>query len=139
MRKEADIMSTELEKRGKQEVGTSAAEQMNQSGPAYSPDVDIHASNDEIVFAVDLPGVGKGDVTIEVDETDTLVISGKNSHREPGEAILQQFEVGNFYRAFQLSDDYAKDKISAKLENGLLVVTIPKREEAKPKKIEIKA
>lgn len=132
-------MATELEKREKQEVEISAAEQMNQSGPAYSPDVDIHASNDEIVFAIDLPGVGKGDVTIAVDETDTLVITGKNTHQEPGNPVLQQFEVGNFYRAFQLSDDYAKDRISARLENGLLVVTIPKREEAKPRKIEIKA
>jgi HSP20 family protein len=132
-------MTTDLEKREKHEVGTSAAEQMNQSGPAYSPDVDIHASDDQVVFSVDLPGVGRGDVTIQVDETNTLVITGRNSHREIGNAVIRQYNVGNFYRAFQLSDDYDKDKVSAKLENGLLVVTIPKREEAKPKKIEIKA
>jgi HSP20 family protein len=132
-------MTTDLEKREKQEVGTAAAEQMNQSGPAYSPDVDIHASDDEVVFCVDLPGVGKGDVTIQVDETNTLVISGKNGHKELGNAIARQYNVGNYYRAFQLSDDYDKDKVSARLENGLLVVTIPKREEAKPKRIEIKA
>jgi HSP20 family protein len=132
-------MTTDLEKREKHEVGTSAAEQMNQSGQAYSPDVDIHASDDHVVFSVDLPGVGKGDVTIQVDETNTLVITGKNSCKEQGNAVIRQYTVGNFYRAFQLSDDYDKDKVSAKLENGLLVVAIPKREEAKPKKIEIKA
>ena len=132
-------MTTDLEKREKQEVGSSAAEQMNQSGSAYSPDVDIHASDDEVVFSVDLPGVGKGDVTIQVDETNTLVITGKNSLNENGNAVLRQYNVGNYYRAFQLSDDYDKDKVSARLENGLLVVAIPKREEAKPKKIEIKA
>jgi HSP20 family protein len=132
-------MTAELEKREKQEVGSSAAEQMNQSGLAYSPDVDIHLSDDEVVFTVDLPGVGKGDVTINVDETDTLVITGKNSHKEPENALLRQYEVGDFYRAFQLSEDYNKEKITARLENGVLVVTIPKKEEAKPKKIEIKA
>jgi len=132
-------MTTDLEKREKQEVGAAAAEQMNQSGPAYSPDVDIHVSDDEVVFSVDLPGVGKGDVGIQVDETDTLVITGRNSAREPGSAVMRQYEVGDYYRAFQLSEDYDKEKISAKLENGLLVVTIPKREEAKPKRIEIKA
>lgn len=132
-------MTTDLEKREKQEVGSSAAEQMNQSGPAFSPDVDIHASDDEVVFSVDLPGVGKGDVSIQVDETNTLIITGKNSHKELENAVIRQHNVGNYYRAFQLSDDYDKDKVSAKLENGLLVVTIPKREEAKPKKIEIKA
>jgi len=132
-------MTNELEKREKQEVGTSAAEQMNQSGLAYSPDVDIYISDDDVVFAVDLPGVGKGDVVINVDETDTLVITGKNSWNEPENAVVRQYQVGDFYRAFQLSEDYDKEKIKARLENGLLLVIIPKREEAKPKRIEIKA
>lgn len=132
-------MTTELEKRVKQEVGTSAAEQMNQSGPAYSPDVDIYATDEEVVFAVDLPGVAKGDVTIRVDETKTLVITGKNSHKEPDNPVLRQYNVGDYYRAFQLSEDYDKDRVTAKVENGLLLVKVPKREEAKPKRIEIKA
>jgi len=132
-------MSTELEKREKQEVNTTAAEQMGHSGPAYSPDVDIYVSENEVVFAVDLPGVSKGDVTIQVDETDTLIIRAGNSHKEPDNVSFRQFRIGNYYRAFQLSDEYDKEKVSAKLGNGLLEVTVPKREEAKPKKIEIKA
>lgn len=132
-------MTNELEKRGKQEVGTTAAEQLQHSGTAYSPDVDIYTSDDEAVFAVEMPGVGKGDVTIQVDESDLLIIRGKNSHREPENSVLRQHDVGDYYRVFQLSDEYDKDKISAKLENGLLELTIPKREEAKPKRIEIKA
>jgi len=75
-------MFTELEKRGKQEINTTAAEQMNHSGPAYSPDVDIYATDDEVVLAVDIPGVGKGDVNIQVDETNTLVINARNSQKE---------------------------------------------------------
>jgi len=132
-------MTTDLEKREKQEVNTTAAEQMKQSGFAYSPDVDIFASEDEAVFAVDLPGVGKGDVKIQVDETDTVVIQAKNTFKEPEGASLRQFRVGNYYRAFQISDDYDKEKVSATIENGLLQITIPKKESAKPKKIEIKA
>ncbi len=130
---------TELEKRKKQEVETTAAEQLQHSGAAYSPDVDIYVSEDAAVFAIDMPGVGKGDVTIQVDETDSLVIRGKNGHKEPGNAVIRQYEAGDYYRAFQLSDEYDKDRISAKLENGLLEVTIPKQEKAKPRKIEIKA
>jgi HSP20 family protein len=132
-------MTTDLEKREKQEVSSTAAEQMNHSGQAYSPDVDIYASDDEVLFAVDLPGVNKGDVSIQVDETDTLIIRAKNSHKEPEEAALRQYRIGDYYRAFQISEDYDKDKVQAKLENGLLQVTIPKKESAKPKKIEIKA
>jgi HSP20 family protein len=132
-------MTSEIEKRGKQEIGSTAAEQLQHSGNAFSPDIDIYVSDDSVLFAVEMPGVGKGDVAIQVDETDSLVIRGKNSHKEPQNAVLRQYDTGDYYRAFQLSNEYDKDKISAKLENGLLEITIPKKEEAKPRKIEIKA
>lgn len=132
-------MTTDLEKREKQEVSSTAAEQMGHSGTAYSPDVDIYASEDEAVFAIDLPGVKKGDVSIQVDETDTLVIRAKNSHIEPEGAVLRQHRIGDYYRAFQISDDFDKETVSAVLENGLLQITVPKKESAKPRKIEIQA
>ena len=119
-------MANDLKKREKQEVNSTAAEQINNSGHAYSPDVDIYASDDIVLFAVDLPGVGKGNVTIHVDETNSLIIRAKNSQKEPNDT-------------FQLSDDYDKDKVQATLENGLLQITIPKKESVKPKQIEIKA
>ena len=132
-------MTTDNEKREQQEVGTTAAEQLRHSGPAYSPDVDIYVSEDEALFIVDLPGVGKGDVTIEVDESDSLIIRGTNGSRAQENLVLRQYRTGNYYRVFQLSKEYDKEKISAKIENGLLEVTVPRREEAKPKRIEIKA
>ena len=132
-------MSTDLEKREKTAVNTTAAEQINQAGPSFSPDVDIYASDDKLVLAVDLPGVKKGDVTINVDENNALVIKGKNTFTEPEGAVLTQYRIGDYYRVFQISNDYDKENISATLENGLLIVTIPKREEVKPKKIEIQA
>jgi HSP20 family protein len=132
-------MTTEIEKKEKQEVGSTAAEQLRHSGQAYRPDVDIYVSDDAAIFIADMPGVAKGNVAIEVDETDSLVIRGTTSAKEPENAVVRQYHVGNYYRAFQLSDEYDKDKISAKLENGLLEITVPKREETKPKRIAIKA
>jgi len=130
-------MSTELEKKEKQEVGSTAAEQLQHSGPAYRPEVDIYMSDDAAVFIADMPGVGKGEVAIEVDETDSLVIRGTTKVREGAGAVIRQYHIGNYYRAFQLSDEYDKEKISATIDNGLLEITIPKREEAKPKRITI--
>jgi len=132
-------MTSELDKRKKTEVGTTAAETLGGAGPAYSPDVDVYVSDDDLVFAVDIPGVGKGDVSIEIDENDALVIKAKNSRKEPENPLLRQFHVGDYYRAFEISDEYDKEKVSAKLENGLLGIRIPKKESAKPRKIEIKA
>lgn len=132
-------MAPDLEKREKKEVSTTSAEQLTESGIAFSPDVDIQANEDEVVFAIDLPGVGKGDVKIEVDENDVLSIRAKNSHKEPEGAVLRQYNIGNYYRAFSLSNDLDKEKVSGKIENGLLEIRIPRKEEAKPKKIEINA
>jgi len=132
-------MTTDLEKREKQEVSTTAAEKLDHSGPAYSPDVDIHLSDDQVTFVTDLPGVSRGDVQITVDESDTLIIRAKNSHQAMEGLVACQFRIGNYYRAFQLSDDYDKDKVSATLENGLLIVNVPMKESEKPKKIQINA
>lgn len=130
-------MNKELEKREKTGVGPATAEQIQNSGPAYSPDVDVYVSENAAFFVVEIPGVKKGDVTIQVDETNSLIIQGKNSFQELQNPIVKQYNVGDYYRAFQLSDDYGKENISAKFENGLLEITIPRKEERKPRKIEI--
>jgi len=132
-------MANELEKRGKKEVEHSGAEQLRSSGPAFVPDVDVFSSADDLLFVVDLPGVAKGDVTIDIDQSDTMVVRARNHAKEPDNPVVQQFRVGDYYRAFQLSDDYNKEKVSAKLDNGVLVVRIPMREEAKPRSVQVSA
>jgi len=131
-------MSKDIEKRDKQEVGSSAAEQLQYSGNSFRPDVDIYTSADSLVFLVDMPGVTGGNVEINIDETDSLVIRGRNQAKTDEEPVLRQYCSGDYYRSFQLSKEYDKERVSAKLENGLLVLTIPKRDEFKPRKIEIR-
>ncbi len=129
----------ELEKREKREVSHTGAEQMVDAGSAYSPDVDIYLNEEELLLAADLPGVEKGDVSIEIDESNSLVIKAKTTFKETEKPVYKQFNIGNYYRAFQISDEFNKDKVTARLENGLLELRIPKREEAKPKRIAINA
>lgn len=129
----------DMEKRDKQAVSTTAAEQLSESGPSYSPDVDVYVSDDELMIIADLPGVEKGDVSIAIDEDDTLILKAKSSVQEAADPIMRQYEVGNYYRAFRLSEGYDKDNVSATLENGVLELHVPKREETKPRRIEIQA
>jgi len=131
-------MSTELEKREKQEVTNTSAEQLVYIKNAFKPDVDIYNSEDNLILVMDLPGVKKGEVSIEVDESNALMIKAKSSYQEPEGAVYKQFNTGNYFRAFTLNKEFNKDNISASLENGVLEVTIPRREEVKPKRIEIK-
>jgi HSP20 family protein len=130
-------MFGEINKREKQEVNQATAEQLISAGNAYSPDVDIYDNKESLSLVIDLPGVAKGDVAIDVDENNVLSVRAKTSLKEPDGVVLRQFATGNYYRAFSLSDEFNKDSINASLENGVLELTIPRREEMKPRKIQI--
>jgi len=130
-------MATEVEKKAKQEIKSTVAEHLQDAGTAYAPDVDVYVNHDEMVFAVDMPGVEKGGVNIDINENNALIIQAKNSQVKPGNQVLRQFNIGNYYRSFQIGEEFDKDKVTGKLENGLLEIRIPKREEAKPKRIKI--
>jgi len=136
---EVKSMSNELEKREKKEVASATAEQMTGTSQSYLPDTDIYETENELVFLLDLPGVGKGNAKIEVNENNILVVRAQNTHKNSENLSLRQFPVGDYFRAFSLGDDLDKDKVSANLENGLLEIRIPKKEEAKPKRIAINA
>jgi HSP20 family protein len=130
-------MSTELKEKEKQEVTTTSAEQLVDSKNSYKPDVDIYNSEDNLILVADLPGIKKGDVSIDVDENNVLTLKAKSNVENTSGAIYRQFNTGNYFRAFTLSNEFNKDKISARLENGVLEITIPRREEVKPKRIQI--
>lgn len=132
-------MANDMVKKEQQEVAHSSAEQLFDEGHAYAPNCDVYVSEDSARFYFDLPGVAKGDVKIEIDEENALVVRAKNSHTEPGTAAIQEYRIGNYFRSFKLGKDYDKNSVSASLENGVLTVTVPKKEEAKPHKIEINA
>jgi HSP20 family protein len=106
---------------------------------AYTPDVDIYDTKDELLVVADIPGVSKGDVSIEIDENNILFIRAKTSFKEPDGKISSEFQTGNYFKAFSISNDFNKDAIQAKLENGVLEISVPRKEEAKPRKISINA
>lgn len=107
------------------------------NGKYFTPVVDIYDNKDSLVVIMDLPGVIKGDVKIEVDENNILSVRAKTSYKEQDGIVLQEFESGNYYRAFTLSDEFSRDAIKAVFENGVLELTVPRKEEHRPSKIEI--
>jgi HSP20 family protein len=132
-------MATELEKKGQREVTHTSAEQLIDSQNAFLPDVDIFENKDKVVMILDLPGVKKGDVDITVEENNTLIIRAKSSFTAPTGLVYQQFNNGNYYRAFTLGNQFNLDQVSTNFEDGVLKLTLPKREELKPKRIQISA
>jgi HSP20 family protein len=106
----------------------------------WTPAVDIAEQENEYLVKMELPGVNKEDVKISL-ESNILTIRGeKKQEKEEKNKSLHRVErsYGSFQRSFTLPTSVKNDKIDAFFEDGVLSVTLPKMEEAKPKQIEVK-
>jgi HSP20 family molecular chaperone IbpA len=108
--------------------------------PIYVPNVDISENNEVIRLAADMPGVDQGCVDVSV-ENNVLTIEGSARLNAPEgyELVGQEYGIGKYRRDFTLSDTVDTAGIKARVSNGVLEVTLPKREEVKTRRIEIEA
>ncbi len=104
-----------------------------------TPVVDIFETDDDYFLVVDMPGVSRDNIKLKL-ENGNLVIMGRINYDKVVNKnyIMQERNIGNFYREFKISDSIYHDKIEARYENGQLLVRLPKDEKIKPKNIEIK-
>ncbi len=102
------------------------------------PPVDIYETENNVVLIADIPGVTKENLRVDV-ENDELTIEGVflEPKTDNGKKLISECYYGKYTRTFALSDVIAQDKITAKLDDGVLTITLPKQEKAKPKKITI--
>jgi HSP20 family protein len=109
-------------------------------GRGFGPAVDVTESDDHYIVTVELPGLKKDDVTIELHEG-TLAIRGeKRSERDEKREHRRHVErsFGTFSRSFSLPANVDSEHIDARFEDGVLTVKVRKTEEAKPKTVDIK-
>ena len=133
-----DKDSKDLQVKPKQEV-TAATEHIR-PGLVFTPNVDIFETERELTLLADLPGVTAENLTIDLREnTLTLIGEVETTEETDEESLLVEYETGKYHRQFSLSNVIDQSKIDAKLNDGVLRLTLPKVEEAKPRKIEIKA
>jgi HSP20 family molecular chaperone IbpA len=104
------------------------------------PAVDIAEDAEGIRVTADLPGVSKDQVSIGV-EGDTLTIEGVVNLGETAQLqpLYQEVGVAQYRRSFVLSRDLDTERIEAQMRNGVLTLHVPKREQAKPRRIEVRA
>ena len=114
-----------------------------QAGTLWAPQIDVQHRNDAIVVRADLPGVRKEDVQVEVQD-DALVISGQRREEreegadEQGYRMLER-SYGSFYRTVPLPQGTNPDDIEAVMRDGVLKVTLPLAENARPRRIQIQS
>lgn len=108
-------------------------------GTFWGPAVDIVEQDDAYIVEAELPGLTKNDVKISI-EGNILTIRGeKRQEKKSEERNYHRTErvYGSFTRSFTLPSSVKTDKIEAHYQNGVLTITLPKVEEAKPKAIEV--
>src|SRR5208337_277679 len=104
---------------------------------SWAPPVDIYETEEAIVLKAELPGIDPKDVEVRV-EDNTLYLKGERKYeKEVKEQNYHRVErsYGSFARSFSLPNSIDAEKVKAEFKDGLLTLTMPKREEAKPKTI----
>ena len=113
-----------------------ACEETRENGRYLRPPVDIHETGEGLAVVADLPGVERDALDLRV-EGDVLSIEGRSRSTAPGDPLRGEFHLVDFFREFALPEEIDSDKISAKLEHGVLTVHLPKAEKGKPRQIEV--
>ena len=115
-----------------EEVGVS----FNQG--AY-PKVNVYEYDDKIGIVAEIPGLDKSNVSVDVEE-DVLIISGDKHgfDSDGGKCITRELKQSAFTRSFNLGEYLDGTKVSAKFKDGMLSISIPKKEPEQPKKHSVK-
>jgi HSP20 family molecular chaperone IbpA len=126
----------DIQVRDKREVKSGAEQTI--PGRVFSPNVDIFEDDQALTIVADMPGVPSENVSIDL-RNDVLSLSGVPlvSVTEKEEHVVHEYDTGKYFRQFTLSEVIDQEHIDAKLNNGVLRVTLPKVGPAKPRKIEI--
>ncbi len=112
-----------------------------QTNRPWTPAVDIYETENDLVVKADLPDVDLKDIDVRV-ENQTLTIAGERKfEKQDNVAGYHRIErsYGNFTRSFAVPNSFDTDKISASFKNGVLSVSLPKKEAAKPRQIKVEA
>ena len=127
-----------LQAKEKSEV--SSLTEQTKPGLVFTPDVDIFETEKGITLLADMPGVKVEDLNIDLREN-VLTLDGdvKKPEGQNEVELFTEYRTGKYYRQFNLSEIIDQSKIEAKMTDGVLRLTLPKVEAAKPRKITIKA
>ena len=107
-------------------------------GRFYVPYADIYETDEALTVLMEMPGVAREGVSVAL-EDDVLRVEGRIdfSKYEGMEPVYTEFNVGHYTRSFALSGKIDRERIGAQLEDGVLVLTLPKAREAQPRRIAI--
>ncbi len=132
----AEQRQQELAVREKREAATR--EERTVPGRFYVPPADVWETEDALAVAMEVPGVARDAVAIELKDDVLRVEARVDPAKYEGlEPVYTEYGVGHWARAFALPDTVDRERIEARLEDGVLTLTLPKAAEARPRRIAV--
>lgn len=109
------------------------------SNRPWSPPVDVYETDNDLVFKADLPGLSSADIDVRL-ENQTLTIAGERKFdKQDAQHGFHRIErnYGNFVRSFAVPNVFDTEKVAAAYKDGVLTVTLAKKEAAKPRQVKV--
>lgn len=126
----------EMTAKDKQEITTRG--EQTKPGPVFTPAVDIFETDAALTILADLPGVTPENLDIDLHDDTLSIIGDIAPQKAAGETLLMsEYQTGRYMRRFTLPEVIDQPAIKADLVNGVLRLTLPKIEKAKPRKISV--
>ena len=114
------------------------AERPDGSGVEYiAPEVNIFETKDGYVLEAEMPGVNKDGLEITLEGSEIALVGRRTRDMVNGESLLRERQFADFRRVFELDPAIDTSRIAAKMDQGVLTLTLPKSERVKPRKIAI--
>lgn len=128
----------ELQVQEKREV--DKAQEQTRPLRAFLPTADIFETEDTLTLILEMPGVDRSNIDVNVDNG-MLTIEGRIDFDkyEGLQPVYSEYNIGPYRRSFRLSNRIDQDKIKAEMRDGVITLTLPKAEEAKPRRIEVRS
>jgi len=120
-----------------QQLSTESRPQSAQSRRFATPLVDNESTEDGYVLYAEMPGVSKDGIEVTVENGDLLIVGHRRPLEVSGEPIYRESRLYDFRRVYELDPSIDTSRVSARIENGLLIVNLPKAEKVKPRRIEV--
>jgi HSP20 family protein len=114
---------------------TSTSEQSQTEYVA--PEVNIFETKDGYVVEAEMPGVNKEGLEITVEGNELTIVGRRNAEQVNGQTLFRERRLTDYRRSFELDPAIDTAKISAKIDQGIVTVTLPKSEKVKPRKITV--
>ncbi|WP_434423965.1 Hsp20/alpha crystallin family protein [Nannocystis pusilla] len=131
-------MSQETTTQVSQSKPNTPAAETTRGRPVIAPPVDIYENQEQYLVLADLPGVKSDDVQIRFEDGE-LTIHASRADNGHGEVIGAEFTAADYVRRFSIPETVDASKIDAKLQSGVLELTLPKASRVKPRQIAVKS